>query len=213
LEDPSLKDYILRMRIFPISFLFILTSCLPSFNPTKLKFSVKSVTSPGASAEESRAFTSLKSGVLTAQCLTCHGTWKAEAVFVSRGIVPGDPEGSSKYQSVLSGRMPKNKPHLTQGQMDLFKNYILSLKKTDSPSFAEFKAKVLEPNKCLKCHALMRNEDAVLKYVKKGDAENSKLFKVVLDGSMPKNSPALTTAEIELVRDYINHFTLRTTAR
>lgn len=193
--------------------LSFLISCMPNMNPSKLQFNVKSVGLPQISAEDSSAFKELKLNVLTPKCITCHTKWTNEAEFLKRHIRPGKPEKSKMYTEVLNGKMPKGGPALAEAEMDQIKNYINFVKTPDSPEFAAFKTQILEPNKCLQCHALMENEGNVLKYVRRGNAEGSKLLQVVLDGSMPKNNPALTTEHIEAMRDYINHLTRRTTAR
>lgn len=201
------------MKTLVILSLSFLISCMPSMDKSNLRFSVKSLTNNQITATDSGAFIALKNNVLTTQCIGCHDKWTSEAQFIRRNVRPGHPEKSKMYTLVLEGKMPKNKPALDPIQSDQIKDYILGLKTPDSIEFAAFKSHILEPHQCLQCHALMENEQTVLKYVKPGDAEGSKLFQTVADGSMPKNSPALSTEQIEDVRDYINHLTRRTTAR
>lgn len=70
-------------------------------------------------------------------------------------------------------------------------------------TFATLKNKILE-TQCIKCHASIASEDVLLKWVKPGRPEESSLFRATETGRMPKNAPPLSTADLELIRGYIN---------
>lgn len=74
---------------------------------------------------------------------------------------------------------------------------------TEAVTFKEVQEKILAP-KCLDCHGWVLNETRVLSKIVPGRPEASKLFRVVENGSMPKDAPPLTTQELELLRGYIN---------
>ncbi len=76
--------------------------------------------------------------------------------------------------------------------------------------FATFKAEILKPM-CLDCHAWAETEEGLKPYITVGDAERSTLYKVLRDGSMPLNRPALSSIQLELVEKYINALRTPTT--
>jgi hypothetical protein len=81
-----------------------------------------------------------------------------------------------------------------------------SLQREEAPksdAFLALEAQILKPKNCLQCHAAQAVEAQLLTWVQRGDAENSKLFKRVKDGTMPKRGVPLTAAELETVRAYI----------
>ena len=58
-------------------------------------------------------------------------------------------------------------------------------------------------NQCLRCHSWVNSEAEVIKRIVPGDPANSELYKIVLSGQMPENSPRLTTQALALVKQYI----------
>lgn len=70
--------------------------------------------------------------------------------------------------------------------------------------FESFRASILE-TKCIGCHADFANEDNLLPYIDTNNPDESLLFQVVKDGSMPMNAAPLTTLELEMVRSYIQN--------
>lgn len=77
-------------------------------------------------------------------------------------------------------------------------------------SFQNLKASIIE-TKCLSCHSDFSEEENLLPYIEGNDPDKSKLFEVVKDGSMPMDAPALTSEELELVRNYIQTLTPKVT--
>jgi mono/diheme cytochrome c family protein len=70
-------------------------------------------------------------------------------------------------------------------------------------SFETIKTTILVP-KCLGCHKKMGDEALLIsKWVTPGDLENSKLYKSVANGSMPKKADPLSSEEILNIANYI----------
>jgi hypothetical protein len=166
------------------------------------------------------AFEEIKKNILVPyNCLDCHRYMKEEAGFLTK-VKPGDPDKSIVYLAVLNGDMPEVIPHkpikapqLVQSDLDLLRKYILSLKRPMGVSFEMVKSKILEPYQCLLCHRRMTDEVEFLQNVVRGKAEESAVFQVAKDGSMPpKKSPRrpelkgepVSTEDLELLRKYID---------
>ncbi|MCM2348373.1 MAG: hypothetical protein NDI69_00035 [Bacteriovoracaceae bacterium] len=77
----------------------------------------------------------------------------------------------------------------------------------DAVTFAQLRTSIIDPH-CLKCHKSLTSEEALAKWVVAGDVEGSKLYQVIKDGSMPKKAAPLSSAELELVRHYIEGLTM-----
>ncbi len=69
--------------------------------------------------------------------------------------------------------------------------------------FVQLQSKILIP-KCLECHRWVNDEQKVQRFVSPGKPEESLLFEILESGEMPEEAPPLSTAELELVREYIN---------
>lgn len=68
--------------------------------------------------------------------------------------------------------------------------------------FAELQKHIIIPH-CLKCHKKSGEEEGLSRWIIAGDPENSKLYQVIKDGSMPKSAAPLGSADVELVWQYI----------
>ncbi|HXH29849.1 MAG TPA: hypothetical protein VNJ01_03450 [Bacteriovoracaceae bacterium] len=68
--------------------------------------------------------------------------------------------------------------------------------------FEALKTAVLVPH-CIGCHAGMEEESKVKEFITAGSPDESVLFLMVKDGSMPKGKPPLNSEELEKVRLYI----------
>lgn len=69
--------------------------------------------------------------------------------------------------------------------------------------FASVKSSILGPQ-CVQCHAWANSEDEIRRRVMPGEPEQSSLYQYVADGRMPQGGPELDTAQLEIIRDYIN---------
>lgn len=87
---------------------------------------------------------------------------------------------------------------LGSGESDKFKVFRLS----GILDFVTLSSAILGP-KCLRCHSWASNEDEILKRVIPGDPENSILYQLVENGSMPAGGPELTDEEKRAIYDYI----------
>jgi hypothetical protein len=209
------------MKSLSLLALIFLASCLPSPGKSRLNFNVKTTT-PALNPEtvDSKEFLEIKEKILIPyNCLDCHKGMAQEKIFLKK-IVKGDPAKSRIYNSVEEGWMPKRVPgrsikgeKLTPAELELIKNYIHNLN-PNAITFETIKNKILIPYQCLVCHASMKDEQKLLtpKRVVRGNAEESKLFQLLKNGSMPAKSPAhpevkgdpLTTKDLEIVREYID---------
>lgn len=99
------------------------------------------------------------------------------------GCLPTDPKSSLAF---------KTNPIPTTEEVD----------PDEKITFETLKNKILTPY-CIACHKGFAEEKKLLKKVEPGDPEESELFQVVKDGSMPKDVPPLTSQELDLVRRYI----------
>jgi mono/diheme cytochrome c family protein len=66
--------------------------------------------------------------ILVPHCLSCHTKTLNDPERFARWVVPGSPEESKLYLSVKSGRMPKDKPPLTEREIEILKHYIENLR-------------------------------------------------------------------------------------
>jgi hypothetical protein len=71
-------------------------------------------------------------------------------------------------------------------------------------SYETLKTTFLEA-KCFQCHRSMRTEIGFNKFLVPGEPEQTDLFNIVVEGSMPPagKGDVLTTEELELLREYI----------
>ena len=71
-------------------------------------------------------------------------------------------------------------------------------------SFDEVLNKVIKTNSCTNCHAWVSVEKEFLKRVVPGEPFDSRVFKLMRNGSMPPRGNPVSTKDLELVEDYIN---------
>lgn len=69
-------------------------------------------------------------------------------------------------------------------------------------TFQDLQNRIIVPH-CISCHKRSGTEEGIEKWIIAGDPENSKMFKVIRDGTMPKKADPLSTADLEFVRQYI----------
>jgi len=69
-------------------------------------------------------------------------------------------------------------------------------------SFNDLKERIIVPH-CLTCHKRSGTEEGIEKWIVPGDPENSKIYQVIKNGTMPKKAEPLSTADLEFVRQYI----------
>ncbi len=73
--------------------------------------------------------------------------------------------------------------------------------RSEEVDFALLQKKILP--KCIGCHETWTTEEAFAKYIKPGRPDESLFYDSVKTGRMPKRSPPLSTAQLEIVRSYI----------
>jgi hypothetical protein len=69
-------------------------------------------------------------------------------------------------------------------------------------TFNKLKEKLLIPH-CLNCHKNAGTEERLALWIQPGNFEESDLYLVIKDGSMPKNGAPLDSSYLELVIKYI----------
>lgn len=82
-------------------------------------------------------FKTINSSIIESRCVECHGPKKqAKKIDLSSYekimskdifpplVIPGNPERSSLYQSVISGDMPKNRPRLSNRELQAIYDWI-----------------------------------------------------------------------------------------
>ena len=75
----------------------------------------------------------------------------------------------------------------------------------ESISFQEIKSRVLAPNRCTTCHADFTNsESAFNAKLVAGSPESTSLYLRMKNGNMPMGGPSVSTADLQLLEDYIN---------
>lgn len=74
-------------------------------------------------------------------------------------------------------------------------------------AFNKLNTDVLAPH-CIGCHKKANTEEGIAKWIKSEDVEGSKLYAVIKDGRMPKKAPPLSSEKLEIVRQYIEEFSL-----
>lgn len=89
-----------------------------------------------------------------------------------------------------------------RGGLEFLDSQNLDLQQEELITFEDLKNRIITPH-CINCHKRSGTEDGIKNWVIAGDPENSKLFKVIKDGRMPKNSDPLPSSELEFVRLYI----------
>lgn len=78
-------------------------------------------------------------------------------------------------------------------------------------SYNQLKTNILTPKKCLNCHSLEADSEAALvaNWVTLSVPEESRLYKRVVDNTMPRSSAALTAEEKAYVLQYIYDYKAR----
>ncbi len=75
--------------------------------------------------------------------------------------------------------------------------------RAEEVDFAVLQKKVLP--KCIGCHKDWTSEEIVNRFTRENLPDESRLFTTVRDGSMPKKSPPLSSALLEITRNYIQN--------
>ena len=198
----------------------------PSIPPTTLPAATNPPTSATGTLEE-QAVT-----ILQNHCYTCHGSTTSgglsninnPASLISGGwITPGTPSTSRVYDAISKGRMPPN-GMLASSDISIISDWITQGAKAPSnqppppatipltATFSGINANIIQP-KCVSCHSAtlgrggirLYSYNLVMKYVKPGTANSSKLFSITNKGEMPpKPNTLLNAQELKAISDWIN---------
>lgn len=149
------------------------------------------------------SFTEMSEVFFANKCTNCHKGMKTEEGILEY-IVPGDAEASPLYLSVKDDWMPKRGPVLTEEEKEVMRVYIDGLEPlAPAVSFLSMKESFFD-QKCAKCHKGMGTEEGLQEYIIPGNGLESPLFKSVENDWMPKRGPKLTSAEKQMLLDYID---------
>lgn len=179
---------------------------------------------------ESKAFS-----VVTNRCAGCHSDGAAlggigyitdlDALLYYRKVIPGEPELSPLYNVIQSGSMPPGQP-LTASEAKAIYDWIhdglvatsVGVPPPAPPSttltatFSSINNNILK-TKCLGCHSSATSSGGVsfssytstMNTVQPGNPAASSLYTSINNGSMPKGSGKLSTAEIAAVQTWIQN--------
>lgn len=75
--------------------------------------------------------------------------------------------------------------------------------RSEDVDFAVLKKNVLP--KCIGCHRDWTSEEIVNRFTRENLPEESRLYTTMRDGSMPKNSPAVSSEILEIARSYVQN--------
>lgn len=64
-------------------------------------------------------------------------------------------------------------------------------------------------NKCAGCHKAFEDESRLNNFINGNDPDTSRLYLAAREGKMPPKGPALTTEELELMRNYISQIQVK----
>jgi hypothetical protein len=202
----------------------LLTYC--GKKPSDLQFSVNDSTTQSLDPNVKIPFSQIKSEVLTPYCLSCHNVGTEAAL--KAWITPGKPDSSSFFTTVENGSMPKNRKPLDTRSLELIRMYITQMAppivvggttggSTGGTtggtvplgiSYAEIKASVLTPYKCLNCHSV-GTEASLAKWMNKTNPSSSKFYTTMKNGSMPQGGPRAAADIQALVLRYVTDFANR----
>lgn len=190
---------------------------------SELKFGTTDNSTSSLDPNQVISFSQIKSTILVPHCLNCHSSVGTESN-LKKWITPGNPQSSVFFTTVENGSMPKNQQPLDTKSLEMIKIYIEQMATNPTVatpttpttpvtpstgvSFDQIKVAVLSPYKCLNCHAVS-TETQLAKWINKTTPEQSVLYTEILSGSMPPSGSTVSTANEELVLQYIKDFAAR----
>ena len=179
-----------------------------------LKFSVNDASKSFLDPSQQVTFSQIKSTILTPYCLSCHSSVGTESN-LKNWISPGNPQGSSFFTTVENGSMPKNHAPLDTSKLELIKIYIEQMvpstpttTPTSGITYAEIKAAVLTPYRCVNCHSV-GTESQLTKWINKTSPERSAFYTTIKSGSMPPSGSEVSVDKQALVLQYLKDFAAR----
>jgi mono/diheme cytochrome c family protein len=196
--------------------MILLTNC--GKNSSSPEFSVNDTSNLSLDPNVKVTFFQIKSEILAPNCLSCHSSAGTETN-LKKWIVPGKPDSSSFFTSVENGSMPKNQRPLDTRALELIRNYISQMAPTvptpPAPSgtntgitYAQIKAAVLSPYRCLNCHGV-GTEASLARWMNKSSPASSSFYTTIKNGSMPQGGSRVPTAAQAYVLQYIKDFAKR----
>ena len=207
-------------RVFLSLFVLFLLGCSSEHN-TITRGGQQKAALPNEKAQSGFAW--VEANVLIpGRCTQCHGknsdmdltTYQSILNAVSpfdflNILVPGNPEGSKLYTEIASGRMPLKGPKMDQKVIDRLGEWIRkgAIEKLD---FDFMNKKIFTPH-CNKCHGEggdaffldFTTHEGVLAKIDLADPKNSRIYKSVVSGRMPKEAPPLSKDDADLILQWI----------
>jgi hypothetical protein len=103
--------------------LLLLTACIPDKGKLTYSLDGKPVFSPIET--DAVSFATIQTEILT-KCTECH-RWAKTEEGVRKRVIPGNPDSSKLFRSVVSVEMPEDAPPLSTKELELLRGYINSL--------------------------------------------------------------------------------------
>ena len=187
---------------------FILIGCDQVASKSDLEF----VKREPVTAETKVSFEELQQNLFaTNRCLNCHGFLNSEEE-VKKRIVAGKPELSPLYIVIENGSMPMGGPEVSQNDLDYLKQYIEQMEVVDGEedeikvTIQDIKEKVVDKYGCASCHSRYNDlENSLSSEVVAGSPQDSRFFKVMESGFMPRVGPRVTEEDLAIVEQYIQN--------
>ena len=186
------------LSLFFLVMLLLFSSCFENLQPSE----ETELTYIGLAPES--AYSYLYRKVLEPRCIGCHDWASDEEELISR-IEFADPMKSL----LLTAHFQDEK--LIQEDKKRIESYIEKVMNTlpgpepeiDLEYLEQVKSEILIP-KCIRCHKWMRKNDKIFRRIIVGDPENSRLYKRVIDNSMPIGAPPLSDEEKQAIYELIS---------
>ena len=142
--------------------------------------------------------------------MTCHKRSDTEQG-IEKWVVAGNPEASKLFLVIKNGSMPKKADPLPLSDVEFVRQYIIDKEKLRALEVIDFltlKNEILIPH-CLNCHKKMDNEEGLQRWINPNEPMKSRLLQAVVEGKMPKNSPALAIDDQRIIIKYLNNFLIK----
>ena len=114
----------INWSILPL--LFLLISCLPEFDRSKLQFEEEQIQESLKPLDSGNRFQELKEKIIVPHCLRCHKEYSTEEGVLKK-VKAKNPEGSKFFTMVEEGLMPEDGPALGTLELEIIRNYINSI--------------------------------------------------------------------------------------
>ncbi len=221
--------FVIAVKLWPmkkISLLLFSSLVLSCGMPSKSPLTYQESGSQSLNPDLKVTYNMIKSEILAAKCINCHSNAGTEAG-LKDWITPGKPDESLFFTKVENGSMPKNGSPLSTKDLELIRLYIEQMV-TSSPTptpvptptptpdpgtnpgitYAEVRAKILEPYRCVSCHSV-GTESRLAGWINKTNPSSSRFYTITKSGTMPENGPRVSTEDLAFILQYVKDYANR----